>query len=237
MSSENLSWKRYFNLKNLIITAIIISIIISGAFYLQESTNIVPQELLNTALTNTLEAKSYQFHTKSSIIIDGQEKTFSDIAGERGDSKTFHVTGSMLGTDINVYQIGDTTYRLDSLTNKWIVTENNSLLRESLLMAELNPLSNFYFKEIVSAEYLGMEKIDRHKMYKITCQPRINNKWLDGYFKDLNYIIWIDKKDKMIKKATMTAISKEKESSSLTIEVILENFNKEFNIKPPSLSS
>lgn len=237
MSSENLSWKRYFRLRNLIIIAIIISVITGITLYLQETTNIVPQELLNTALTNTLEAKSYQFRTKSSITIDGQEKIFSDIAGERGDSKTFHVTGSMLGTDINVYQIGDTTYRLDSLTNKWIVTENNSLLRESLLMAELNPLSNFYFKEIISAEYLGMEKIDRHKMYKLACQPRINNKWLDGYFKDLNYVIWIDKKDKMIKKATLTALSKEKENSSLTIEVDLENFNKEFKIDPPSLTS
>lgn len=155
MSSEHLSWKRYFSLRILIICAIIIIIIVGSALYLQETTKIIPQELLNTALTNTLEAQSYQFHTKSRITIDGQEKVFSDITGERGDSKSFHVTGSMLGTDINVYQIGDTTYRLDSLTNKWIVTENNSLLRESLLMAELNPLSNFYFKEIITVDYLA----------------------------------------------------------------------------------
>lgn len=232
MPKINIPLKKYFRLRYILIMALIILAVFAGTVYLQETTKIIPEDLLNTAITNTLEAESYQFHTKSTITIDGENKVFSDISGERADANTFHVAGSMLGTDINVYQINDTTYRLDSITNKWIITENNSLLRESLLMAELNPLSNFYFKELVSADYLGKEKIDGHKMYKIECVPKINNKWLDGYFKDLKYIIWIDK-NKTIKKATVTAISKEKESSSLTVEVELDHFNKEFKIQPP----
>lgn len=235
MPKINLPWKKYLRLKYILILTLIILITFAGTVYLQETIQIVPEELLNTAINNTLEAKSYQFHTKSTITIDGENKIFSDISGERADANTFHVVGSMLGTEINVYQINDTTYRLDSITNKWIITENNSLLRESLLMAELNPLSNFHFKELLSANYLGKEKIAGHKMYKIECTPKINNKWLDGYFKDLKYIIWIDRKDKTIKKATVTALSKEKETSSLTVDVELNNYNKEYKIQPPVL--
>ncbi|MEL7566092.1 MAG: hypothetical protein AAGU27_14565 [Dehalobacterium sp.] len=235
MPKINIPGKKYFRLKYILIIALIILIAFAGTVYLQESIQIIPEELLNTAINNTLEAKSYQFHTKSTITIDGEDKIFSDISGERADANTFHVTGSMLGTEIDVYQINDTTYRLDSITKKWIITENNSLLRESLLMAELNPLSNFYFKELLSANYLGKEKIAGHKLYKIECTPKINNKWLDGYFKDLKYIIWIDRKEKTIRKATVTALSKEKETSSLTVEVELDNYNKEFKIQPPVL--
>ena len=236
MPKINLPWKKYFRLKYILALVVIIIAAYFGFNYVQEA-RIVPEELLNTALANTLEAKSYQFHTKSTITIQGEDKIFSDISGERADAQTFHVVGNMLGTEINVYQINDTTYRLDKATNKWIITENNSLLRESLLMAELNPLSNFYFKELISTSYLGKEKVAGRKMYKMECRPRINNKWLDGYFKDLKYIIWIDRKDKVIRKATVTALSKEKESSSLTVEVELFNFNKEFKIQPPVVQS
>lgn len=233
MPKINIPWKKYLRLRYILIFILIIIFAYAGFVYVQEETRIVPEELLNTAINNTLEAKSYQFHTRSTITIQGEDKVFSDISGERADAQTFHVVGSMLGTEINVYQINDTTYRLDAITNKWIVTENNSLLRESLLMAELNPLSNFYFKELISTNYLGKEKVDGRKMHKIECTPKINNKWLDGYFKDLKYIIWIDRKDKVIRKAKVTALSKEKESSSLTVEVEFKNFNKEFNIQPP----
>lgn len=202
--------KKYLKVRYLLIVGFLILISFAGHIYLQENTKIIPEELLTDAINNTLEAKSYQFHTISTITIDGTGKVFSNIKGERADTNIFHVSGSMLGTEIDVYQINDTTYRLDPLTKKWIVTENNSLLRESLLMAELNPLSNFYFQELLSTNYLGKEKINGHKLYKIECTPKINNKWLDGYFKDLKYLIWIDKKDCTIKKATVNALSKEK---------------------------
>lgn len=201
--------------------------------YTQGAVDIQPEELLNTAINNTVEATSYQFHTKSTITIDGKEKVFSDIQGKRADEQSFHVVGSMLGSEINVYQINDTTYRLDGATNKWVVTKDNPLLKESLLMAELNPLTNFYFEQLISASYLGREKIQGKKLFKIACVPKINNKWLDGYFKDLNYLVWIDGKNKLIKKATVTALSKENENGSLKIEVEFKNFNKEFNIQPP----
>lgn len=235
MPKIQIPWKEYLRLKYILILALVILIAFAGATYLEETTKIIPEELLQTAISNTLEAKSYQFHTKSTITIEGENKVFSDISGERADAKTFHVVGSMLGTEIDVYQINDTTYRMDPITKKWIVTENNSLLRESLLMAELNPLSNFYFKELISANYLGKEKVAGRRMYKIECIPKINNKWLEGYFKDLKYVIWIDRKDKLIKKATVTALSKEKESSSLTVEVELDSYNKEFKIQAPVL--
>ena len=189
MPKINIPWKKYFRLRYVLILVLIIILAYMAYVYIEENTRIVPEELLNTAINNTLAAESYQFHTRSTITVEGEDKVFSDISGERADAQTFHVVGSMLGTEINVYQIKDTTYRLDAVTGKWIVTEDNSLLRESLLMAELNPLSNFYFKELISTDYLGKEKVFGKKMYKVECIPKINNKWLDDYFKDLKYII------------------------------------------------
>ncbi|ATW25560.1 hypothetical protein [Candidatus Formimonas warabiya] len=229
------TWKKHLRPRNILGLIFIILIALSITVYLQSTMKIVPEEVLQSSISNTLAANAYRFHTKSTITIEGENKVFSDISGERADADTFHVTGSMLGTSINVFQIKDTTYRMDPVTQKWIITENNSLLRESLLMAELNPLSNFYFKELISATYLGKEKINRRNMYKIECVPRIQNKWLDGYFKNLKYTIWIDKKDRFIKKAQVTALSKEKESSSLTVDVELFDYNKKIEIKAPVL--
>jgi len=225
--------RKIFSLRNAIILVFILFLIVFGTAYYKENTKIVPEDLLTEAINNTLAAEAYRFKTKSVITINGEEKVFSDLSGEKADQNTFHVTGSMLGTDINVYQINETTYRLDPITQKWIVTENNSLLKESLLMAELNPLSNFYFTELISASYLGKEKVNKRKLYKLECVPRIKNKWLENYFKDLKYTVWVDKKDKMIKKATVSAKSKENESGSLTVDVELYDFGQKIKIEPP----
>jgi hypothetical protein len=227
-------WKNYLNPRRIIICAAVLLAALALFFsisYLWEQAKVVPEELLNTSINNTLKSQSYKFHTKSTITLDGEDKVFSDLYGEKASDRIFHVTGSMLGTDIDVYQVENTTYRMDPMTKRWIVIEDNSVLQESLLMAELNPLSNFYFKDLISASYLGKEKVNKRKTYKIQCIPQIKNKWLDNYFKDLNYTIWVDKKDSLIKKAVVNARSKEKETGSLKVEVELWDYGKEIEIK------
>lgn len=212
---------------------LIIAGLLWAVLYFRESTKIIPEELINTAVNNTLDAKTYRFQTKSTITLNGEEKVFSNLTGQRANPNTFHVTGTMLDTPVDVIQIDNTTYRLDHMTDKWMVTENNTIMKESLLMTELNPLSNFYFKELMSAAYLGKEKAKQGKVYKLECVPKIQNKWLENYFKDLKYILWITKKEKMITKATVSAISKENENGSLTVEVEFFDYHKPVEIKPP----
>lgn len=221
------------SIRNIAILSLLLCVSFLGFRFYQENTKVIPEELLAQALTNTLEAKSYRYQTKSTFVLNGEEKIFSDLVGEKSDETAFHVKGTMLKTPIDLYQIKDTTYRLDSLTNKWIIMENNSLLKESLLMTELNPLSNFYFKDIISASYLGKEKINRRNTYKLECIPVIENRWLDSYFKDLKYTLWVDKKDKLLKKAMVTANSKENKSGTITIEVELYDYHETIEIKPP----
>ncbi|MGI6064920.1 MAG: hypothetical protein ACOYI2_00330 [Bacillota bacterium] len=235
--TENKSfWKNFLQPRRvgfLVAGILLLLIAYWGILYIIEATKIVPEELLPASIDKTMAAETYRFHTKSVITMDTNEKVLSDIQGEKAGSEDLHVSGNMLDTEIDVYQIGDTTYRLDSMTNKWIVIENNSIFRESLLMAELNPLSNFQFRQLISISYLGKEKIDGRKTYKIECIPQIKNQWLNSYFKNLKYIIWIDKKDKLIKKAIVTAKSKEKDTGGLQMEVNLYDYGEKIEIKPP----
>jgi hypothetical protein len=234
--TENKIFRKKLSLSSTVIIILLgILLVILGVDYYRENTKIIPKELLSKSINNTLSAKSYRFKTKSTINLDGEGKVFSNLTGEKSGENCFHVTGSMLGTEVNVYQINNTTYRMDPLTQRWIITDNNSLIKESLLMAELNPLSNFYFKELVSASYLGKEKISNKKLYKLECIPKVQNKWLDNYFKDLKYLVWVDKKHQLINKAIVTATSKENESGRLTVEVELYNHNEKITIEAPVL--
>lgn len=236
MAETDTFLKKFLRPRRLMIAAaavLAILVLFFGVQLFLEKSKVVPEDMLKSSIAKTTTAKSYRFHSKSTIYLDGKETVFSDLNGEKSDESCFHVTGTMLNTDIDVYQINTTTYRRDHITKKWIVIENNSILKESLLMAELNPLSNFYFKELVSSSYLGKEKVDHRTAYKIQCVPNIKSKWLDSYFKDLKYIIWIGKKDNLIKKAVITAKSKEKATGSLKVEVLLFDYGEKTEIKAP----
>ncbi len=65
----------------------------------------------------------------------------------------------MVSTPVDIYFIDGMIYNYDSFSNKWLVIESGSSNSEDLMISELNPLSNFRFKNVNQVEKLKFEKL------------------------------------------------------------------------------
>jgi len=60
---------------------------------------------------------------------------------------------------------------------------------------------------------------------------------LETLWKDFEYLIWVDYRDSIIKKANLTATNKNNEITRLEIAVEFSDFGSNLEIKAPALSS
>ncbi|NLB88419.1 MAG: hypothetical protein GX790_04215, partial [Syntrophomonadaceae bacterium] len=139
----------------------------------------------------------------------------------------------MVNTPVDIYYIDRTIYNYDSFAEKWLVIESGSTNSEELLISELNPLSNFRFKHINSVEKINFDKIDGTECLVVMCKPSIESELLESLWKEFEYHIWIDYKDKVIKKAKLSAVNKQMENTTLSLEAEFLDINKTVSIKPP----
>jgi hypothetical protein len=126
---------------------------------------------------------------------------------------------------------------LDSFSHKWLVIPSNTKNSEELLISELNPLSNFRFKNINNIKKLGFEEVDGCECLLVSCHPSIESQLLETLWKDFEYRLWIDYKRSLLKKAILTAVNKQNTKTRLTIEVSFKDISKKVAINPPDLSS
>ncbi len=213
-----------------------------AAFFLRDyfaAIHISPETRVNQGIANSVNAESYRFTLTSKLTVNHQERLFSVIQGEKGKDNTYHIQGTILGTDVNIYQIGDTTYRQDPLDKKWTVIEKTDMAKESLLLSELNPISNFYFNEIGPITPLEKDKTNRAEKklgMKYAITPELANHWLEAYFTDMSYEIWVSKKEPYyLEKAIITAASKSNKENRLTMEMEFSDFNAPIIITQPVL--
>ena len=199
--------------------------------------NADPAALAKSATLNTLNAKTLHFTTKAQLALNGELRNFNDIQGDKAGENRFHIYGQILGTTVNVYQIDTTTYRQDSLDGKWHIIEQNDVASQSLLMAELNPLNDFYFEDIPKAKFLSKDakqKADREALAIVECQPLLANQWIRQNFQDITYTLWIAKGNTpYIVKATIDANSKDNPKAHLQIQLTFSDFNKTITLTPP----
>lgn len=212
------------------------------AFFLRDyfaAIHVSPETRVNQGISNSVNAKSYRFTLTSKLTINGQEKLFSVIQGEKGEDNAYHIQGTILGTAVNIYQIGDITYRQDPIDHKWTVIEKTNMEKESLLLSELNPIANFYFNEVGPITPLTKEKNKKEEKklgMKYALTPELANHWLEAYFTDMSYEIYISKKEPYyLEKAIITAASKSKKENRLTMEIEFSDFNTPITINQPVL--
>lgn len=191
-----------------------------------------PQIELEEAIKNMAEVTSYKYKLESGFTVDGREEVISKVQGEK-DGKNTHIKGEMVNTPVDIYYIDRTIYNYDSFAEKWLVIESGSTNSEELLISELNPLSNFRFKQINSVEKVNFEKIDGTECLVVMCKPSIESQLLESLWKEFEYHFWIDYKERIIKKATLSAINKQMENTKLSLEAEFIDINKNISIKPP----
>ena len=163
-----------------------------------------PNELAHTAIDNLLAAESLSFATHSCLLLGDEEMQLGDIHGEINGTD-FHVAGEVLGTPMDLYQIGAKTYRQDTLTEQWLVLEDQQLLNQEALLNEINPRAAFQLTDILNISETETENLDEEKCYKLSFQPQTASGYYEKYFSSLTYTIWVTLDDHQLRQAQICA--------------------------------
>lgn len=198
----------------------------------QESVKVIPEELLAETLEKTLAAQSYSYAVQLQMTTNGEERQLTDIEGVKANDSEFHIKGVMYGTDVEMYQFADSTYQKDPVNDKWMVFPT-SVTDVELLVTEINPMSNFNFNQLTEVTYEGIHKEQDEKKYVLKCEPQVNNQFLELYWQNFQYTLWVDKNSKYITGAFITATNKDNPDNTLSLKMTLDNFNKEFILEKP----
>ncbi len=221
------------------ILAVLIIVVITGTscwLYLErQRPDIEPQALLEESLQNMAAAKSYRYKLESTLTVDNRREVVSRIEGEKDGSGNTHIKGEMVKTPVDIYHIQDTSYNWDAFSKKWLVIKDRDTPTRDVLIAELDPLSNFNFKSISEIEKLGFEKVGNNKCIVISCKPSLENELMEVALKDFRYKLWVDFRQKFIRKATLSAVSKNNENARLALTVEFFDFNESIRIEKPEV--
>ena len=138
-----------------------------------------------------------------------------------------------VNTPVDIYYIDRTIYNYDSFAKKWLVIPSSTSNSEELLISELNPLSNFRFKQIKNVEKIGFEKIDGTECLLVRCRPSVESELLETMWKDFEYRIWIDFRKGLINKAELNAVNKKMTGTRLNVMVKFFAINEDMKIEAP----
>jgi len=191
-----------------------------------------PKVELEKASKNMAAVDSYRYSLKSSFSVDNRKEVISEVRGEKNKENT-HIKGEMVNTPVDIYYVDRTIYNYDSFSKNWLVIESDTTNSEELLISELNPLSNFRFKQVDTVDKLKFEKVDGTECLVVACQPSVESQLLETLWEDFEYRLWIDYKKGFIRKAALNAVNKNNPNTKLNLEVRFFDFNKEIKIKPP----
>ncbi|MGF7186085.1 hypothetical protein GGQ84_002178 [Desulfitispora alkaliphila] len=221
-----------FNWKIALAGILVIILAVAGVAIYKEQTKVIPEELMTETLERTTGAKSYRYSVKLSMVSDGKEHLWTDIEGIKANETDFHIKGNMYETDVEIYQFEDITYQRDPVSDKWMEFPNTVTDME-VMMAEINPMSNFNFTQLSEIEYHGIEKVSGNKMYVLTCEPDINNELLELYWEDFTYRLWVDKGSKKISIAEIKAFNIQNPNNYLIFNINLWDFDKKVDLEKP----
>ncbi|MBS4024440.1 MAG: hypothetical protein KGZ96_02060 [Clostridia bacterium] len=203
-----------------------------GVKIYQETVKVVPEELLAETLDKTLAATSYSYSVNLEMTTNGEKRKLTNIVGIKANETDFYIQGEMYESQVEIYQFADSTYQKDPVSGKWMMFPT-SVTDMELLMTEINPMVNFQFNQFNEITYEGIQKLNNHKKYVLKLKPRINNKFLEIYWENFEYTLWVDKGDKYISQAAITANNIKNPQNSLTLTITLDDYNKDFSLEKP----
>ncbi|MHB1127483.1 MAG: hypothetical protein ACYC2T_11115 [Bacillota bacterium] len=215
------------------IVVLVALLLIAGYFMFSGATKVDPVALTTESLEKTLSSKSYRYLTELKLIREGGEVTLSKIQGEKAGEEDFHITGVMQQQEVEVYQLQDTTYLKDPVTGKWMEVPGNNLMEQELFMTEINPLGNFKFSSLGEVTYKGVEKLKGKKHYLVELHPEVESDFLQRFWKDFTYQMWVDPQDQVIKKALVRAVHKADPKTAVSISVEFYDYGAKIKLEAP----
>ncbi|MFZ5644589.1 MAG: hypothetical protein ACOY46_13450 [Bacillota bacterium] len=191
------------------------------------------KELFDKSLANTINSSSYRYNVE--VKQTGRE-TISLIEGAYVKPNRVHIKGAMQKSSMEFILIDDTTYMKDPWSERWFTLKGDSLANSDLFLTEFKPLGLFNFKDIPIIKRTGSEKIDGIKTDVLELRPNVANPLMDEKYTDFKFKVWVDPKEKMIRRAFMQAYLPGG-AEGLLVDMRFWGFNDKIEIKPPSNDS
>lgn len=217
-------------LTGLICLAIILGF--AGFRYYQAEFKVEPASLIVETLAKAQQARSYRYQIDADYDFGTRKQPWTHVIGEKSDT-SYHFSGSLLETPTEIYQIGSRSYTLDPVNKKWYILDGVDLTRQNLYFAEIDPLSNFKFKAIVNPKVVDTERVNKQKCWVVEFQPEVDSQYLNTFWKNFSYRLWVDKKSHVLVKGMVAAENKNSPGTFLSMTVTFQDFNKKIAIKPP----
>lgn len=222
-----------------LIAALVAVAVLGGISYwlfnIYQQSKINPQELLTEALDRTAAAKSFRYSLESALIVEGRKEEISKVQGEKSPEGNIHIKGEMVKTPVDIYHFDQAIYNWDSFSERWLVIKDAQTDSTKVLISELDPLSNFNFKNIGEIKESGWENVDGRKCLIINCKPSVENELMEILWRSFDYNIYIDVKEKLVRKATLSATSKNNANTFLNMTVSFKDFNEKITIDKPNV--
>lgn len=228
--NKHRSYKKPFIL--LLISAILIAVIIFTAYGLAQNVDL--QILTEQAISNNLAADTYCFSSKSVLHIGTEERCFADLIGEKSGPRDRHISGTLVGTDVDIFFVDGILFRKDPISGTWSDLVVGELDNAMNIMSELEPATNFAFESIGEVADCGREKIDGKNCYIVSFMPVLQDEWIKTYFGNIRYKLWITgRKEPQIIKAQIEGDSLENTAAGLTIILGYSNYNSSIILHTP----
>ena len=212
---------------------LVICLLMAGYILFPSTPDDPPNNVIGKALKNTENAKKYRYTIRMSTTIDGQEKTASNVEGQRESRDRIHIRGHIFESEIEFYLVDDITYTKDQLTGEWVKLTGNQLNQQEIFMAELNPLASFTYKELKEANFEGAERLNGQRLLVYTAVPVIDNPYMEILWKDFRYKFWLKPQSLQVYRGEVAAVSKNDSTDKLHLIVDFRDYNGDIDIKPP----
>jgi hypothetical protein len=209
-------------------------IILGGAGFLifRAMSKVDPVLLITETMAKAQQARSYRFQIQSDFSVGSETRSWTQVEGEKADT-SYHFKGTILGTPVEIYQIGSRSYTLDPVNKNWYILDGTDLTRQQIYSAEIDPLVNFQFKAIQGPRLVGTEKVNNQNCWVVEFQPEVDSQYLEMWWQNCTNRLWVAKRGHVLVKAMVTAENKNSPGTWLTMTVTFQDFNRKIAINPP----
>lgn len=227
-----LALKNKFNWKTVLVIILIFILAAAGKVYYEWINRVIPEELLPLAIERTISVKSYGYHVGLKLKVNGNDRLLSKVKGER-QSNQFHLQGEIAGQEVDVIYVNNKVYMKDPVSGRWMINHGGDIFQQDLFMIEVNPIASLEYEALNNINYLGIEK-GKIDAYVMEYNPVVANQMLVTYWQNFKYKVWIERRSKRIFKVEVFAEHRDAPHNGLHMQLILYDFNKNFNIQAPS---
>ncbi len=209
-----------------------ISIVLIGVFLGRYFWQPEPTKLVTYGLERLNAATSFRYSLTQHQWVEGKDRILTQILGEK-DGENTRILGQLVGSEVEMIKIGDSTYSKDPFSKKWIRFANAPAAQE-VFLAELNPLSSLQMKELGEVMLSGQEKVNGDKVWVCQLKPSVQNQMMEVFWTDFQYTLYIRKSDKTLVKAAIEAKDKAK-SEPMTMTLEFKDIGKKIDIQAPNI--